>query len=237
MSSDSLKDFYNGKTILLTGATGYIGKLMLAKLMRIGNLKEILLILRPKRGKTNEERLKHVLSGFLFQEMDKYDGKFQSKLRVISGDMEIEDLGISDDDREYMKDNVEIIIHGAATVRFDEDLPVAIAINIRGSKHMLDIAMQAKNLQSFVHVSTAYSNCTRLEIDEVFYKPPMDYCDALGLLKIDGDINTFTEKLINPWPNTYTFTKAIAEDMMRQYQERLPIGVIRPSIGKLFKLG
>lgn len=236
MSTGGLKDFYNGKTILLTGATGYIGKLMLAKLMRVGNLKEILLLTRAKKGRTNEERLQNILSGFLFEEMEKYDSEFKSKLRIIRGDMELADLGVSFEDRMYVKDNVEIIIHGAATVRFDENLPIAIAINIGGSKQMLEMALEAKKLESFVYISTAYSNCVLKEIDEVFYEPPMDFREALDLLKINECyLNTVTEKLIKPWPNTYTFTKAIAEDMMRQYQDRLPIGVIRPTIGKAFE--
>ena len=231
MNEGRIKDFYTGKTVLLTGGTGYVGRLILAKFMRMGNLKEILLISRPKRGKTNQERLDYILSGFLFQEIEKYDKQFKSKLRIINGDMELEDLGLSVDDREYIKDNVEIIIHGAATVRFDEDLPIATAINIRGTKYLLDIGLEARKLQSFVHISTAYSNCIRSEINEEFYKPPMDYRQALKLLEVaDCGITPFTEKIIAPWPNTYTFTKAIAEDVVRQYQDRLPIAVIRPTV-------
>jgi alcohol-forming fatty acyl-CoA reductase len=234
MSSQSVKSFYDGKIILVTGATGFLGRLMIAKLMRMGNLKEILLLSRPKKGKSNEERLNKILSGFLFQEMEKYDAQFRSKLRLVNGDMEMISLGISDADREYIKDHVEIIVHAAATVRFDEEIRKAIMINIQGTRTILDIATECGKLQSFVHVSTAYSQCPRSEIKETFYEPPMDYKQALQLLDCDEmAIAPLTPKLIAPWPNTYTFTKAISEDMIRQYQEKLPIAIIRPSVGKL----
>jgi alcohol-forming fatty acyl-CoA reductase len=232
MTSGRVKSFYEGKTLLVTGATGFIGRLMIAKLMRVGNLKEIVLLLRPKKGKTNEERLDKILTGFLFQEMEKFDANFRSKLRIVNGDLELVDLGISNDDREYVKRNVEVVIHLAATVQFDEKLNKAITINIRGVKNILDLAVECTKLVSLVHISTAYSNCPRSEIEEKFYPPPMDYRQAIQLLDFDDtQIDHLTEKLIQPWPNTYTFTKAISEDMIRQYQDLLPVAIVRPSIG------
>lgn len=233
MSSGSLRSFYSGKVIFVTGATGFLGRVLLAKLMRMGTLKEILVLTRPKKGKTNKERIDEILKGFLFEEMNKFDSKFKNKLRIINGDMEVENLGISSEDREYIKNNVDIIIHSAATVRFDEQLRKAIAINILGTKSIVEIATEVKNLQSFVHISTAFSHCPQSEIQEEFYKPPIDYKLALKILKnLDDDfVNGITKRLINPWPNTYTFTKAIAEDLVRQYHHKIPVIVVRPSLG------
>lgn len=39
-------------------------------------------------------------------------------------------------------------------------------------------------------------------------------------------------RLIGKWPNTYTFTKALAETMIRDLGKGLPVAVIRPSIGR-----
>lgn len=232
MSSRSVKNYYNGKTILVTGATGFLGRLFVAKLMRMGNLKEILLISRQKKGKSNEERLENILSGFLFEEMEKFDKSFKSKLKLVNGDMEIEDLGISKKDLDNIKEKVEIVVHLAATVRFDEALKKSIAINVRGTKTLLDIASEMKKLEIFLHVSTAFSHCPLLEIEEKFYEPPMSYQDTLQLFKIpDYELDVLTAKLIEPWPNTYTFTKAVSEELVREYSKKLPIAVIRPSIG------
>jgi fatty acyl-CoA reductase len=38
--------------------------------------------------------------------------------------------------------------------------------------------------------------------------------------------------VLGDWPNTYSFTKALAEDMIRDEARGLPIGILRPSIGK-----
>lgn len=40
-------------------------------------------------------------------------------------------------------------------------------------------------------------------------------------------------RIIKGWPNTYTFTKALAEKMLLQQGDGLPIVIVRPSIGKL----
>jgi fatty acyl-CoA reductase len=68
---------------------------------------------------------------------------------------------------------VNVFFHVAATVRFDEKMTVATAINVRGTRDLLQIAAKCKNLEAFVHVSTAYTNCNQKEICEAFYKPPI----------------------------------------------------------------
>lgn len=49
-----IKEFYNNKTILLTGTTGFVGKVVLEKIMRsLGNFKKIYLLIRQKKGMTD----------------------------------------------------------------------------------------------------------------------------------------------------------------------------------------
>lgn len=43
-------------------------------------------------------------------------------------------------------------------------------------------------------------------------------------------------RIIKGWPNTYTFTKALAEKMLLQQGDGLPIVIVRPSIGKVYIL-
>ena len=51
---------------------------------------------------------------------------------------------------------VDVIFHGAATVRFDEPLKTAVEINVRGTREMFKLARGCTKLKAFVHVSTAY---------------------------------------------------------------------------------
>ncbi|CAO1362962.1 unnamed protein product [Diamesa serratosioi] len=225
--SSSISDFYEGKTIFLTGGTGFLGRLLLSKILRSTNVREIIMLCRPKKGKSNAERLDKILSGILFAGIED-----RSKVKIVNGDMEVDGLDLSFDDREYILENSQIILHGAATVKFDEELHKAIKINVRGTKNMLELAAKTTNLISFVHISTAYSQCPLSFIKESFYAPPIDY--KLVLKLIDGigtdELNCLTSKLIHPWPNTYSFSKAISEDMIRQNIYRLPISIIRPSV-------
>ena len=48
---------------------------------------------------------------------------------------------------------------------------------------------------------------------------------------MDADMmTTITPKLISPMPNTYTFTKKLAESLIVSEGEGLPIAIVRPSI-------
>lgn len=53
-----IQNFYNGKTVFITGASGFMGKVLLEKLMySCSELKEIFILMRPKREKTGAQRV------------------------------------------------------------------------------------------------------------------------------------------------------------------------------------
>lgn len=54
---------------------------------------------------------------------------------------------MSEHDRQVLKDEVSVVFHGAATVRFDEPLRTAYSINVRGTHEMLSLAKDMKNLK------------------------------------------------------------------------------------------
>lgn len=55
-------------------------------------------------------------------------------------------LGLSDDDYNMLAENVSIVFHVAATVRFDEPIQDAIIHNVRGTREVVQLAGQMKNL-------------------------------------------------------------------------------------------
>lgn len=56
---------------------------------------------------------------------------FYDKVKAIDGDMLEDRLGLSDEDRQMLEDEVNIVLHSAATVKFDEHLRWALAkVNI-----------------------------------------------------------------------------------------------------------
>lgn len=55
-------EFYKGRTILVTGATGFMGKVLLEKLLySCPEIKNIFILVRPKRGKGIDVRLEEML--------------------------------------------------------------------------------------------------------------------------------------------------------------------------------
>ena len=139
---------------------------------------------------------------------------------------------MSDQDREIMKHEVNVIFHSAATVKFDEELSSAAKMNLRGTMELMDLAKEMRNLISFVHVSTCYTHCHRQ--GEVFQEKVnrpekfsvQDVLDMCGEVKSEEE----TKNIIGDRPNTYTFTKAMTEQMIKEDRGDLPISIVRPSI-------
>jgi fatty acyl-CoA reductase len=52
----TIQDFYREKSVFLTGASGFLGKQILEKLLRSCNVNCVYVLVRPKKGKSSEER-------------------------------------------------------------------------------------------------------------------------------------------------------------------------------------
>lgn len=58
MELSPIQKFYKGKTIFVTGASGFMGKVLLEKLLySCSDLTRIYILLRAKRGRSPEMRL------------------------------------------------------------------------------------------------------------------------------------------------------------------------------------
>lgn len=55
---NSIQEFYKGKTVFITGGSGFMGKVMIEKLLySCSEIKEIIVLMRPKRGKSAFQRV------------------------------------------------------------------------------------------------------------------------------------------------------------------------------------
>lgn len=79
---------------------------------------------------------------------EKYPERF-SKIKIIKGDVTQDDLGLSDNDKNELIENVTTIFHCAACVRFDQPLREAINMNLLGTNRMLKLAVLMTNLKVF----------------------------------------------------------------------------------------
>lgn len=144
-----------------------------------------------------------------------------TKLVAISSDLAEPKLGLDDNDFKLLAERVSVIFHVAASVKFEAPLEVNMRHNVVATKELLDIACNFDKLQCFVHVSTAYSNCQLRQIDERIY--PMEVPEDPMAFKV-------TKEMLDNRPNTYTYTKAMAENIVGKYADKMNVVIVRPSI-------
>ncbi|XP_030756630.1 fatty acyl-CoA reductase wat-like [Sitophilus oryzae] len=225
--------FLKGKCVLITGATGFLGKSLIEKLLRsCKDIDTIYIVVRAKKGKNIEERVNELLDNWVFCRLADIVPDFRKKVVGINGNFEESDLGLCEKSRNLIADKVNIIFHVAATVRFDEKIKTAVAVNIKGTREMVKIAKSCKKLDVFTYVSSAFSNCHEMEIEEKFYEPLMDPDTLIELTDRFSDdvLDKITPGLLGSTPNTYTFTKQIAESIIKREAIGLPVCMQRPSI-------
>lgn len=105
------------------------------------------------------------------------------------------DLGISDNDRNEIISNVDVIFHCAANVRFDQPLRPMIEMNLAGTHKLLQLAEMIHNLKVFIHVSTSYCHCNFDVLEEAAYDPPHD---PLGILHMVRTLNDQSLAKVTP---------------------------------------
>lgn len=196
--------------------------------------------MRPKRNKSSHERLVEMCSGPVFRHLHVTNANFLDSVQIINGNLEKPNLGIeSIDILTKLKEEIEIVIHAAADVRFNEPLYNLILCNLYGTRELLELSKQMEKLQIFLYLSTAFSHCKKAsneDIAEVFYPPPMNADILINYVQTyttESDrerLRIISPNLIRPWPNNYTFSKALSESIVQRYGIFFPIAVIRPTI-------
>ncbi|XP_017096210.2 fatty acyl-CoA reductase wat [Drosophila bipectinata] len=225
-------EFFEDSEIFITGGSGVVGKALIEKLLRSTRVRRIYVLLRPKKQFTAEQRLTRLRQATIFHVLAKERPQELDKLVAVPGDVSHPGLGIHPEWLAQMK-GVSVVYHCAATVRFDEPLRVALRLNVAGTLEALKFAEQLPRLRIFVHVSTFYSNPYLKRVEPKYYSSPMDWKLCLRLLdevRDDNLLDALTRKLHVGFPNTYTFTKNLAESLVNDYRHRLPLIVYRPSI-------
>ncbi|XP_024864499.1 fatty acyl-CoA reductase 1 isoform X2 [Kryptolebias marmoratus] len=229
----NIPEYYAGKKVLLSGVTGFMGKVLLEKLLRsCPEVGAVYVMVRSKAGQSPQARVADMINCKLFERLQAEQPDFAEKIIAVNSDLTLRELDLSKEDQSILVENVNVVFHCAATVRFNEPLKDSMQLNVLATQKMLALAHRMKHLEIFIHISTAYAHCDREVIEEVIYPPPVDYrklIDTLGWMD-DDLVSTLTPKLLGERPNTYTFTKALAEYLVLQEAGDLNIAIVRPSI-------
>jgi long-chain acyl-CoA synthetase len=256
----TIAEFFANKTVLVTGATGFLGKAIVEKALRgLPDIRRIYLLIRSKdRGSRSlpaEQRFRdEILKSSIFDRLrhdlgDKFEDLIESKVAVIAGDLTDERFGASTEDYQRLMDEVEVILNSAAVVSFDERLDLSLNLNAQGARRMMDFARLVPRLQAVIHISTCYvSGTAEGRIDEIVQPLAFDVeAEVADLERACAEIKQrhadeptlVKDKLValgleraraRGWHDTYTFTKALGEQLLVKYRGDVPTAILRPSI-------
>jgi thioester reductase-like protein len=162
MAELSIKKTLAGKHILLTGASGFLGKVWLAMVLdRVPDIGRISVLLRKKGLRPARDRFEKMLgSSPAFKPLHERHGAklgayISKRVKVIDGDVTQVDLGMSAEAAGRLKRDVDLVVNCAGLVEFDPDLRDALDTNVDGAVNALEFTRQCANAR-LVHVSTVY---------------------------------------------------------------------------------
>jgi long-chain acyl-CoA synthetase len=189
--------------VLLTGATGFVGMEVLARYLERTDRRVYALV----RGASESEvtaRVQHTLL-CLFGA----DHPYSRRVVAVRGDITRPGLGLGSR-RDQLAEQVSEVVHGAASVSFEQGLEDLRQINVEGTRRVLEFAKRADargGLRRFSYISTAY---VAGEHTGCFSEDDLDVGQRFR--------------------NAYEQSKFEAERLATRARGRLPVTVLRPSI-------
>jgi thioester reductase-like protein len=190
--------------VLLTGATGFVGMELLARYLERTE-RPVLTVVRAGGDEAARERIDAVLANLFGEDA----GRYADRVTAFAGDLTAPDLGLDRARWDFLAAESTMIVHCAASVSFALSLEQARAINVEGTRRMLELAGRAQELgglERYAQVSTAYVAGD--------YAGRFHECD----LDVGQGFN-----------NSYEQSKFESERLVRSHPE-LPFTILRPSI-------
>jgi thioester reductase-like protein len=163
--------------------------------------RRVVTLIRARDDAEAQERLEQVLVNMLGEQA----GRYRHRVTAMAGELTAEHLGLGAQRWSALADELGTIVHSAASVSFTLPLDEARAINLEGTRRMLELAERAAGLDRYAHISTAYVAGTH-----------------------EGRFGEHDLDVGQGFRNTYEQSKFEAEGLVRS--SGIPYTILRPSI-------
>ncbi|HSZ22817.1 MAG TPA: AMP-binding protein, partial [Candidatus Sulfotelmatobacter sp.] len=281
----ALEQVLKDRRILLTGSTGFLGKVFLAILLRWHpEIEHVYLLIRGDRRSSTSRFRREILDSPVFGPLrdhlgDKFDRYIEEKIVVVPGDITNDGL-LGEEAKPFKPGSLDAVVHSAGLVNFEASLEKAIEVNTTGVANVIEFCRKVG--AAMMHVSTCYAAGSadghRYE-DDI----PEDWCpnarksfrlereirDALAAIErvqaesrdqlrhaefhdhesdedapresaVEHRRKQWVEERLKEvgrkraqtwgWPNTYSYTKSLGEQLVLANRDTLNVTVVRPAI-------
>ncbi len=246
-------DQFHSKTMLLLGATGFVGKVLLALVLdRFPELKHLVIQVRPKKNLSGEQRFySEILESASLRPTVERIGveSIRKKVSIVEGDLSLPMCGIPAEQLAQLTDKVDVVINTAGLVEFTPPLEESLITNVYGIRNLIELVgfFDAK----LVDISTCYvagKRNGRISEDAPIagYYPARKSADDRSF-NLDEELE-WCESFVNEtpdreaqrdgglkradswgWINTYTYAKSMGEQLIAR-TPGLKYCIVRPAI-------
>ena len=247
-ASSKVLERLRGKHVLITGTTGFLGKVVLEKLIRavpdIGGIH--LLIRGNKRHPNARERFyEEIATSSVFDRLrqddnDAFETFIEERVHCVTGEVTEPLFGLSGDRFRKLAGGIDVVINSAASVNFREELDKALAINTRCLENVngMNSGQITETVIKPAGESIPRSTEGYYEIEELVRLLEDKISDVRS--RYSGKM--LEKKLVDlgireanhyGWSDTYTFTKWLGEQLLLKALSGRALTIVRPFIDHL----
>jgi fatty acyl-CoA reductase len=252
----SIRQHLRGKTVLLTGGTGFLGKVIVERLLSAApEIERIYLLIRTACEPASARFENEVVSSSAFDALARMHGDgwpalVRGKVSPVAGDVSQPRIGLADDVHAALASRIDIVINAAASVVFDAPIDEALRHNTCSVQYVAEFARTCRSAV-LVHVSTAFVTGQRTgRIAEGPLAPDVSSREidaieevvatvreeaAAGQWSVRATRGRLAEEGMTRarrlgWHDTYTYTKALGEMVLERDRGDVPTAIMRPAI-------
>lgn len=251
MSKPTLRATYAGKHVLVTGVTGFLGKVWLAMMLDlVPEVRKFTVVARGQKGQNAEERFRRIVEcSPAFRTLRERLGPgfralIADKVEVLDAALTRPLCGLSRDEAKRIMADVDVVVHFAGLVDFEPDPRQSIDANILGAKNVADLAALSPS-RRYVHCSTCFvAGMKSAEIPETI-TPGLSpngtrFDPETELRELEAELEPLHTRAARidhamarakrlGWPNIYTYTKGLSEHMAESRTDLVQT-TVRPAI-------